>query len=321
MTASVAAHGAEAVPPSQEGSRIERGADRLHQSAESLLNDTIRRVDAFFVSEAYDAFDDSKNRLRLRLDADRIQYAGWDASGKVKLKVGLPGLSQRLRLVVNDGEESDEDEVVEADEDEDYIAARWVAQRGRKTGLNVDAGVRIKGGRLDYSGRLSGRLRYQIGDAWQGQTSNRLYYYTRTGWRNDFRQYFDRLLSEDYFLRIRTRLHYREEKSSNPAIEQKFSVFHAIDERSAIAYEAFWRRQPAEDSPFVGSDPVGLEEEDYDRLGLRVRYRRNVWRPWLFVEAWPGVGWVEERDWDAVLGVRLRLEVNFGRHVGPKLDE
>ncbi len=54
---------------------------------------------------------------------------------------------------------------------------------------------------------------------------------------------------------------------------------------------------------------------------LRLRYRRNFWRPWMFVEVWPAVGWPEERDWQTVLGVRMRLEINFGRHVGLKMDE
>ena len=41
----------------------------------------------------------------------------------------------------------------------------------------------------------------------------------------------------------------------------------------------------------------------------------------MFVEFWPVVGWVEERDWDTVLGARMRLEINFGWHAGSKLDE
>ena len=122
-------------------------------------------------------------------------------------------------------------------------------------------------------------------------------------------------------MRVRTRVQYREEKESNPWIEQKLSVFHAIDEKSAVVYEALWRRQPAEDSPFDESDIIAPAEDEYDHLSLRLRYRRSVWRPWLFVEAWPGIGWAEERDWDTVLGIRFRLEVNIGRHVGPKLDE
>jgi len=48
-------------------------------------------------------------------------------------------MNQRLRLVINDGEGSDEDEVVEADEDEDYLAARHP-----KTGAFPSYALRIK---------------------------------------------------------------------------------------------------------------------------------------------------------------------------------
>jgi hypothetical protein len=54
---------------------------------------------------------------------------------------------------------------------------------------------------------------------------------------------------------------------------------------------------------------------------LQLRYRRRFLRPWLFFEVWPVVAWAEERDWDMVLGARLRLEINLGSHGNLKLDQ
>ena len=302
-------------------SDADSGIDRLHSSVESLFDETVNRIDSFFVTDSYDTFVEPRNRLRFRVDLDRLEHLDWEASGRVKLNMRLRRLNERLRLVVNDGEEGDEDEAIEIGEEEDYIAARYVAQRGRKTGLSVDGGVRLKSGKLDAFGRINGRIRYALGSRWQGQSTNRLYYYSRSGWRNDFRQYFDRLAGEAALLRLRTRVQYFEDRKSNPRIEQKVSLFRPIDDRSAIVYEALWRRQSAEDSPFDDGGITVPEQDHYDHVALRLRYRSSFWRPWLFFEAWPGVGWVEERDWDRVFGIRLRLEVNFGRHVGPRLDE
>jgi hypothetical protein len=295
--------------------------DRLHSATENLLDATVRRVDAFFVSEAHDTFEEDQNRLRLRLNLDYIEHAGWDFKEKVKINVRLTALSKRLRLLVNDADEDEDDQVTEYEDDGNDIALRWVGHQGKKTGLSLDAGVRIKSGNVDPFGRVNASIRYPVSGQWTGQSTNRIYYYSQTGWRNDFRQYFNRPINDELLFRARSRIQYFEEKDSNPQLEQKFTVFHTLSDRSAVAYEALWRQETAEDSVFDDSD-IRIDPEDrYDQFQVRLRYRRNFWRPWMFFEVWPAVSWPEERDWQTVLGARVRLEINFGRHVGPKLDE
>ena len=121
--------------------------------------------------------------------------------------------------------------------------------------------------------------------------------------------------------RSRTRIQYFEEKASNPYLEQKFSLFQSFKERAAVAYEVLWRRESREDSVFNRDEITVSPRNDYEKVVLRLRYRRNFWRPWMFIELWPSIGWAEERDWDRVLGARVRFEVNFGRHKGLKLGE
>lgn len=295
--------------------------DRLHTATENLIDSTVRRVDAFFVNETHDTFEEEQNRVRLRLNLDYIERAGWDLNEKVKVNVRLSALSKRLRLLVNDADDDEDDQVNAYEDAGNDVALRWVGHQGKKTGLSLDAGVRIKSGTVDPFGRINGSVRYPLTGQWLGQTTNRIYYYNKTGWRNDFRQYFNRPINDDLLFRARSRIQYFQEKDSNPQLEQKFTLFQTLNDRSALAYEALWRQETAEDSVFGDSD-LRIEPEDrYDQFQLRLRYRRNVWRPWMFVEVWPAVAWPEELDWETVLGVRMRLEINFGRHVGLKLDE
>jgi hypothetical protein len=175
--------------------------------------------------------------------------------------------------------------------------------------------VRVKSSPLDFFGRLNARMEYPLAGAWDGRTTNRLYYYTSSGWRNDLRQYFDRPLGERWLFRARTRVQHGEEKNYSPAMEQKFSLAHRIDDRSAIVYESFWQRDSAEDSPYHESGIDLPSRQHYDSVVVRLRYRRNVWRPWMFVEVWPGVSWMEELDWEPSAGIRLRLELNVGAPV------
>lgn len=303
--------------PIAEATRV----DRLHSATENLIDAAVKRVDAFFVNETHDTFEEDKNRVRLRLNLDDIQYHGWDTSAKVKVNVRLTGLSKRLRLVVNDAEEDEEDQATQYEDEGNDVAIRWIGHQGKKTGVSVDGGVRLKSGKVDPFGRLNTSIRYPLAGEWLGQSTNRIYYYSQAGWRNDFRQYFNRPINDELLFRVRSRIQYFEDKDSNPQLEQKFTLFQSLTDHSALAYEALWRRETAEDSVF-DEDEITIEPKDkYQQVQLRLRYRHSVWRPWMFVEVWPAIGWMEERDWDTVLGVRLRLEVNFGRHVGLKLDE
>ena len=54
------------------------------------------------------------------------------------------------------------------------------------------------------------------------------------------------------------------------------------------------------------------DQDEYKRAYLVIRYRRNVWRPWMFMEFWPIVGWPEERDYETEFGARFRIEMYFG---------
>jgi hypothetical protein len=47
---------------------------------------------------------------------------------------------------------------------------------------------------------------------------------------------------------------------------------------------------------------------------LRVNYRRQIWRKWLFMEVAPQLAWYEERDFKTVAGIMVRLEIWMGRY-------
>jgi hypothetical protein len=275
--------------------------ERLHSATTGAIQGTAARIDQFFVNDDHATFADNDTRVRLRFNLDYIQHHGWEASVRPKLQLVLRGLEERLRLVVNDGDSMDGDATSDAD-DENSVALRWIGKQTDSISYKFDVGLRIKSGQLDPFVRVNTGWHYPLAGKWQGQSSNRLYYYSRTGWRNDFRQYF-------------------EEKLSNPRLEQKFSLYHTIQDTSAIAYEVLWRRESAEDVLFDDDEFLIPPQKNYQQVQLRVRYRRSFWRPWLFFEVWPVVGWSEARDWNNVLGVRGRIELNFGAHGDLRLDE
>lgn len=284
--------------------------DKAHRSITNFFQNSIGQADYFFLDDDYQAFGDNPSRMRMRFDVSWVEDHGWDEKFKLKLRLVLPGLSKRAQLVA--GGDEDGDNAVAADEDGNDLALRWVGVQSEKVSVSYDVGVRYKSSNLDPFLRLNSGIQYDLGENWYGLTYNRLYYYSDTQWRIDFRQSFNRPIDEDLLFRSRTRVQYFDENDYNPFLEQKFSLFQTINKKSAVAYEALWTKQAEEDSIYDDDEIKGKLQDSYQNVALRLRYRRNVWRDWLYIELWPIIGWAEERDWDTVFGANFRLEATFG---------
>jgi len=295
--------------------------DRLHGQSEQLVQSLVGRVDAFFVNDEFATFTDNESRVRLRLDADHWENAGWDVAPRVRLQLVMPGLQRRLRLVVNDGDVEESGQPVDDDSKDNDIAFRWVNDDDDRIKLSYDLGLRISGSGVDPFVRFNAGISYPVAEQWQGQTTNRLFHYVKRGWRNDFAQTFDRPLADDLLLRSRSRIQYFQNRRHNPTLEQKFSLFHTLDEQSVLAFEALWRQRSEEDSVY-GDEALLVEPRNhYDQFAIQARYRRNIGRPWFFVELWPILYWPEERDYEASLAARIRVEVNLGDNGKLALDD
>ena len=296
--------------------------DNVHGSVDNFVQDTVRAIDGFFVNDEFATFSENKTRIRLRLNTDYVQHHGWELSPKVKLHLVLPGLNKRLRLVVNDDADPDSDQSTATEDSENDVALRWIGRQNEKSGFSFDLGLRIKSGNLDPFGRINAGIQYPLTRKWAGQSTNRLYYYSKTGWRNDFRQYFNRSLGDQLLFRSRTRIQYFEENVYNPFVEQKFSLFHSPENTERkFAYEMLYRLVSEEDSPFDPDEIIGGAQNEYDHFVIQMRYRQRLFRPWFYVELWPIVAWPEERDFDTTLAARLRLEINLGGTGDSRLDE
>ena len=312
---------AEDAGDSEEVAGSKGRLDSMHATVDDFVQNTVRAFDGFFVNTEHATFTDRKTRIRLRLNSDYIQNHGWDFSPKLKLHLVLPGLEERLRLVINDDMGSDTDQGSTSDDTENDVALRWIGRQNERMGISFDLGLRIKSGKLDPFGRVNLGFEYPLPGSWMGQSTNRLYYYSKTAWRNDFRQYFNYRLADNLLFRSRTRLQYFDENVSNPFVEQKFTLFHALQSNRAVAYEMVWRQVSEEDSPFNDDEIIGALKNNYQQFAAQIRIRQQFLRPWFFVEFWPIVGWPEERDYRTTLAARLRLEVNFGGSGDSRLDE
>lgn len=294
--------------------KVKDAADTAERTTTSWMRDMVGKFDSLFVDDDYSTFGENKTRVRLRLEAGYAQDHGWDTKSKIQIHLVLPGLSKRARMVMNDDDETVNNSPVssEADQHQNDVALRWLLMTTDNTDMSVDLGLRTKSGNLDPFVRLNARFRYDISKNWYSTTANRLYYYNETEWRNDFRQSFNRPITEDVLFRARTRIQYFDENDYNPFLEQKFSVFHTLSPKTALAYEALWRKRAEEDIVYDQDERKKKFKDSYQSVALQMRLRQNVWRPWLYVEVWPIIAWPEARDWDTEFGAFFRLEITFG---------
>lgn len=269
-------------------------------------------IDSFFSTEEYD-WRSNKTRIRLRGNALWLDEHGTDYGAQVKIKLVLPGTRDRFRIIANDEGQDEFGSSLDEPDDSD-LALRFVPDPLGRFQASFDLGLSTRGDPdLQGFGRVNLSGGFGIGDSrWQARAENRLYRYTDTGWRNDFRWYFERPISDNFLFRSRTRFDYQEDKNENWLPEQRFSLYHQINDRTALAYEALAQRIFFEDSAFDEDEFLDDCEKCY-QYQLRLRFRRNFKNyPRFFYELWPIAAWVEQRDYEFTPAALFRLEVIFG---------
>lgn len=276
----------------------EKTVPEKHEEISHTVQKVANAIDSFFASDRQLSWEENRTTVTLRLDTDFIEYHGADFSPTLKLRLYLPSL-KRFMFVLNEDTDQASEYTPVGSEDESNLALRWTGHAREGRDLSFDVGLRIKDWDLAGFGRINAAIEYRLGANWLGRTTNQLYWYTDTGWRNDLRQYFERKLGEKLLFRSRTRLQYYEEHGERLFPEQKFTLYHRLEGRKAVlAYEIAGWTVPVEETVF-DDDEIVKPDDEYTHLLALVRYRRNVRWPWLFVEIWPDFRFAEELDYQS----------------------
>ena len=308
-----AGHVSAQTEPTDAETTDEKGAV---EKTRDWLSDSVLQsatgVDSFFNTERY-SWEDNKSRVTLRGNFDFVDVAGFKFKPGVKIKLAMPGFKGRMQLIVNEGS----DDGVEGgapDANESNAAMRFVAKSTEKFAISFDLGITTRGDpTVQFFGRANLRRTFRLSRKWDGRLENRVYWYTQSKWRNDFRWYFERGFSDKFFFRSRTRFDYAQDKDSNVFPQQKFTLFQKINTRTALAYEVIAEEIFFDDSVFDRDEFLQPCGEKCTHLQLRLRFRQNVGYPWLFYEVWPIAAWTEERDYEFTPAVRFRLEIVLGK--------
>lgn len=271
-------------------------------SAEGAVSWSVReiadQVDSFFID---DRIDESLNRTRVRVRfGPRIATDGrTEMEVKVSLLLRLPKTEKRLSFFVAGGRDEGEDTDSLVNEDAgDGVATgfRLFLLDRAKLQVNLDAGLRFRPIPDPFT-----RLRFVRPFEFKRfilRPTQFLFWELHDGVGETTRLDLDRPITETLFGRLRGEAEWSE--TSN-GIEWKALafLFQRINEKSALRYRFRVKGE---------THPHGVVRNYL----LSVRYRRRLYKKWLFGEVEPGAFFNRDDDWKISPEVTLRLEVVFG---------
>lgn len=294
----------EAPPAGQEdgcieGSECDSGpadeswVDESYEYVTSRTDSLAVWLDSFFAVPEAD-LESADSVLRLRSEYKWDAEDGGDAKLRLRGKVDLPRINRRLSLVFAEGDE-DRDQVIPGDDHNDNdVGLQYQLSERKHSRLYFSVGTNSS---LEFKSSLRYRFVYPISEDWRWQFSERLYYTQSDGFGTLSRADLDYSLSDDRIIRWTNQVDYGEE-TDGFEWGSKLNYQIRLSEKDALSYFTAVAGE---------TDPYHLNKS----YAVGVRYRRNLFRPWIFFEIEPSHEWRREsteEDRHSVWILTFRLE-------------
>lgn len=264
-------------------------------------------MDSYFSDEQANA---ENNKTRVRVMVGGSVEKGSDPSGRLKLnvKLALPKLSKRLSAIASaDGDNStDVQNTANNDVREHYsgtdkqntaVGLQYRIHSTESTNASAILSMRIH----DYIpvGIVGGRVRQTVDlDPWRLRLTQSVLWYTDNGFSLPSRIDLDRMVTDTVMSRTNLRGDWYESEDGYYYEANQWFI-QSLGPRRSIAYE--WNNH------FRTKPSNRLEETN-----LRVRYRRAIYRDWLYFDLAPQLSFPRDRDFDATPGIYAGFEIRFG---------
>lgn len=162
--------------------------------------------------------------------------------------------------------------------------------------FSADAGIRASGLSLRPFARVRGSVSKPVGE-WRVKPTETLFWFSNLGPGETTQLDVERLLSEPLLFRATTAATWLRD-TARFDFRQDFTLFHTVDERNALMYQA----------SVVGvSSPASRVTDEV----LLVQYRRRVHQKWMFLEVTPQIHFPVYRNYHLSTLLLVKLEVHF----------
>jgi len=284
--------------------------DSIHSGASERLSDFVGQIDEFFGGEEESARV-NQSWARLRLDPKYHEEDDMEVKGNLKLKVVLPNSERRFRLLfsTDDSEErradaSETQPTSEADSNLSF-ALRFIRKARENASVKFDLGVRSRESKTQTFVRLGAFHRSSLGEKWTGTITNNAFYYYSSGFEDKLTFKLERPLGKNKnWIFQSSSLFGWKKKQKGAVVDQVAGFYRAFGKTSSLAFELLSQ---------IHTSPAP-ETKRFRGAVLQARYRRNVSRPWFYLEFWPSISWPVEHNYKGFYGALFRVEVLIGQH-------
>ena len=289
----------ESQPDNKENAK-QGWIDRRHSFVSNKADELAVWMDGFFGVPRSD-LEAAHSSLRIRLEYEWDEVDGSGTGAKIRGKLHLPRISERLSLIFADEDldENSENEETERtrrdDNDDNSVAIQYNLLDQLRSRLDFNVGIRS-----GFSPQASVRYRTEIPirEKYLTRFTEEIFLRSGEGFGSVTRYDIDRAVSADRLVRMANRLKISEE-SDGLEWSTNLSIRKRLEKDQAIAY-------------FTFVDGETRPNELTTAYGLGFLYRVNFFRRWLFAEIEPAYSWRREEPEDKRKGaaqVIFRIEI------------
>jgi len=288
--------------PKQDGAEPTR-VEKTHRLVERKVNEASQWFDSFFDDQNY-LEEDASTRLRLRPELYLQKKEAAKVRVKLAAKVNLPKLSKKASLVIGgDDGAGDFENSFDDTLDDPTVGMQFFGKQSRTWNTSITAGIKLKRGLALFAGP---RVRYlqDLGERSQFRIVQTVRWFTDNGWDTRTRLDFDYVFKSGVFLRQTIDGRWRADRHEEEGFRTRVStsVTQPLKRYNAgLQYEWF---------TIFHTEPNN--KVDSTTLALRFR-KRSKQQDWLFYEVVPQIAFEDEFDWEINPGIRLRIEIIFGK--------
>jgi hypothetical protein len=291
-------------------SAVDNGwVDRTHSRVERDLFKTVVWFNQFFGDKRMEVSEPPESFLRWMNDFRWDEEEHFSVRSTIRASLRLPRLKERWKLVFTGETRGDPNAITPEDPGNPGLDVGSRVRTGStelvydilrtpRSALDVGAGVRVK-----ISPDAFVRTRFQharlVGFHTLGRFTGTAFWDARDGFGESNQVDLERWIALPTLLRWSNSFEIKE-KSNGWTWGTELSLLHKISPKSAITVAG----------GVSGSTRPAWIAQDYRVLA---RYRRNVYRKWLFLEGEPDLHWPRKEDGSRkqVWGATLRVEILF----------
>jgi len=279
--------------------------DRIHDSMALSVNEAAQWFDSFFEDERYIS-EEASSRIRLRPSILLEEGEAADTKFSLGVRINVPRFNKKLKLVISDvnadnNTSFDSRQFTDPQSDETNVGLQYTLKDKNRLNTHLAAGIKTGGNHgIDFFIGPRVRKTWRL-DLWQLRLTERLRWYTDIGWESRSRADIERVVNTDWLFRTTFDARVRKNDYHEDGLRYSIapSLVQKLPHHAAIEYQ--W-------STSLVTRPNHRVEE----TGLRLRFRKRVWRKWLFYEINPQLVFRNNDDFRATPGIEFRLEASFG---------